>query len=259
MDPLKLTCDTVIAELDGALRAGTPEQVSVSTAAHISGCAGCRGGLALLVSAMADATDDPGACAVCQDDLAAYVEQERADAVGAATSYPHVWRHLWRCPSCFADYLTTLEWLDAEQADLVAPLRLPANTVIERAIGVIRRIVLSRSVLALVLPPPPLALAPLRGSGGDGFVLFEDGGGPAQAQITISVSDSGDGTWELSVTTRPPIVGLLRLSAGATRMAAAFNGDGSATIGAIPFTLLSDQNSPDLELIVLPVRDANQA
>lgn len=124
----------------------------------------------------------------------------------------------------------------------------------QQAITAIRRIIIDRAVLALALPPPPLALAPSRGMGGDGFVLFEDGENPSQAHFTVMVRDSGDGTWQMEVTTSPPLVGLLRLSAGTKRFTVPFFPDGRATINAIPFSLLADREAPDLELIVLPVQ-----
>lgn len=116
------------------------------------------------------------------------------------------------------------------------------------------RIVIERAVLALALPAQQIAGAPLRGYGGDGFVLFDDGGRSGDSHFTVTVRDSGDGTWQMEVITRPPLVGLLRLSSGATRLTAPFSPDGSATISAIPFDLLADQSAPDLELIVLPAQ-----
>lgn len=184
------------------------------------------------------------------------MEQERTDPGGAAAVYGHVWRHMWSCPSCLEDYLVAGEWLEAERAGQLAPLKLPARSPVERAIGAIRRIVLSRAVLSIALPPPQIALAPLRGAGGDGFVLFEDGEGSPQAHLTVLVRDSGDGTWELIVRTNPPVVGRLRVASGDTQLTAPFLGDGSATISAIPFALLADQQAPDLELIVVPVERA---
>lgn len=250
------SCELLIAELEGALRARSFERLPLSVPAHISACPRCRAGLTLLVSACADAVPDPGDCDRCQADLAAFMEQEHTDAAGAAAAYGHVWRHLWSCLVCLEDYLVAGEWLEAEQAGLLAPLKLSTRTPIERAIGAIRRIVLTRSVLTLAIPPPQIALAPQRGVGGDGFVLFEDNEGSPQAHLTVLVRDSGDGTWELIVRTSPPVVGLLRVAAGDTRLTAPFLGDGSATISAIPFALLADQQAPDMELIVLPVQSA---
>jgi len=246
----------VIAELEGALRARSLERLPPAVTAHINACPRCRAGLALLVSAVADAAHDPGDCELCQADLAAFMEQERTDPAGAAAAFGHVWHHVWSCPSCLEDYLVAGEWLEAEQAGQLAPLQLPARSPIERAIGAIRRIVLARSVLAIALPPPQIVMAPLRGAGGDGFVLFEDGEGSVHAHLTVLVRDSGDGSWELIVRTNPPVVGLLRVASGDTQLTAPFLGDGSATISAIPFALLADQQAPDLELIVLPVQRA---
>lgn len=256
MDTRNQSCEAVIAEVARALRAEPPVQPPATIVAHLSSCPRCRAGLALFVSAAASTAPDSGGCEPCQADLAAFLERERTDPDGAAADYPHVWQHLWTCPDCLDDYLTSRSWLEEEQAGLVAPLRLPTPSLVERAIGAIRRIVIERAVLRLALPSPQLALAPVRGPGGDGFLLFEDGENPSQAHFTVMVRDSGDGTWQMEVITRPPLVGLLRLSAGETRLTAPFLPNGSATIRAIPFSLLADGDAPDIELIVLPVDGA---
>lgn len=254
MDTQNQSCEAVIAEVERFLLVWPAGRAPASIAAHISSCPRCRAGLALLVGATAGNEPDRAACEQCQTDLAAFLEQERADADGAIRAFPRVWQHLWCCPDCLDDYLTSRAWLEEEQAGQIAPLRLPAPGPVGRAISAIRRIVIERSVLALALPSPQLALGPLRGLGGDGFVLFEDGEGSPQAHFTVVVRDSGDGTWQMEVTTRPALIGFLRLSAGETRLTAPFSSNGSATISAIPYSLLADHNAPDLELIVLPAQ-----
>jgi hypothetical protein len=161
--------------------------------------------------------------------------------------------HIGACPDCLGDYLLAVERLEAEGAGVAVPLQSPLAGMLERASGPTRRIVLSRAALALSLPPPQVALGPLRGFGADDHILFSDGDGMAQAQLTVMVRDSGNGTWEMVVNTTPPIVGLLRVSSGARRMTAPFANDGSATISAIPYTMLVAQEAPDVELIILPV------
>lgn len=256
MDMLKPSCEDVTAQLEEALRTGAFERVNAPAAAHISACPRCWAGLALLVSTAANPKSDLDECDGCQADLAMFMEQERLDPARAMGNYPQVWRHLWGCPDCLDDYLTAAEWLQAEQAGEITPLQAPVGRPLKRAISASRRIVLPRSVLALAIPAPQIALSPLRGFGGDGFVLFEDQEGGTQAHLTVMVRDGGNGTWQMVVTTKPPVVGMLRLTAGDTKLTAPFLSDGSATINAIPFSLLSDHEAPDVELIVLPVRDA---
>lgn len=254
MDSGNYSCEFVIAEVERVVRARPPGQLSAAMAEHISECPRCRAGLVLFVGAATSVTPGGADCEQCQADLAAFLEQERTEQEGAVTRFPHVWQHLWSCPDCLDDYLTSRSWLAEEQAGQIAPLHLPTASPVERAITAIRRIIIDRAVLALALPPPRLALAPTRGVGGDGFVLFEDGENFSQAHFTVMVRDSGDGTWQMEVTTSPPLTGLLRLSAGETRFTVPFLPDGRATISAIPFSLLADREAPDLELIVLPVQ-----
>lgn len=254
MDMRNQSCEAAIAEVARFIRAGPAGHVPASIATHISSCPRCRAGLALLVGTMTSAVPDGTECEQCQVDLAAYLDTERADREAAIAGYPHVWRHLWRCPDCLDAYLTSLAWQEEEQAGRIAPLRQATPGLVEQALTAIRRIIIKRSVLALALPPPALALAPLRSPGGDGFVLFEDGENPLHAHFTVMVRDNGDGSWQMVVTTRPPLFGLLRLSAGETRLTASFLPDGSATIDEIPFSLLAEREAPDIELIVLPVQ-----
>lgn len=238
MDSVRAICKAVDAELASAARARSFAHVPVSVAAHIGTCPRCRAGLAGLAAAVRAAAD-PAACALCRADLAAFLAHERADAASAAAAYQHVWRHLWGCPGCLAGYLG-----DGAQPGPEAGGAAP------------RRILLTRALLRLALPAAQIARAPTRGHGGDGFVLFEDGASDEEAHLTVMVRDSGDGTWQMVVITRPPIIGKLRLSAGTTRMVAPFSSDGRATLSAIPFALLADHVAPDLELIILPADHA---
>lgn len=176
------------------------------------------------------------------------------DAALSAQSLHHlsadVAAHIAACPDCLASYLRAAERLELRHAGDDDPTHGLAGL----SAGPIRRVVLSRAVLKLALPPARVARAPVRGLGDDEYVLYSDGEGVAQSQLTVMVRDSGDGTWEMVVSTTPPLVGLLRLAAGATRMMAPFLSDGSATLKAIPFALLLSEKAPDLELIILPVR-----
>jgi len=251
MQSPKPSCEATTAVLEQALAAGSLHRPPASVVEHLASCAHCQGRLAAAIGALAEAEGAAIDCEACQAGLAALSAQEPADWAGAIAAYPLVWRHLWSCPACLDDYLTALERAPGAQAGTLREAGLPGQ-----AIAAIRRITVPRSVLALALPPPRLSASPLRGHGDNEFVIFEDGGYDPQAHLTVTVRDSGDGTWELTVTTHPPVVGRLRLSAGTTRLVSEFRGDGSATIHQIPFALLGDEAAPDLELIIVPVHAA---
>src|SRR5438093_847480 len=96
-------CREVRSFLQEAIQSKNPALPSPPWIAHIAGCALCRGALALLTAAVVErpAIPDPTNCAVCQEHLASYIDQEADTGVHAALqAYPQVWWHLWVCPAC---------------------------------------------------------------------------------------------------------------------------------------------------------------
>ena len=90
-------------------------------------------------------------CEQCQADLAAFIDFERDSPARAATTYPHVWRHLCVCSACSQTYRCTQTLLAAERSGQLVPIRLLMRTA-QRPAAAIRRVRLNQQMLALAEP-----------------------------------------------------------------------------------------------------------
>src|SRR5215216_2865099 len=142
-------CHQVIAELSQVLQEHPPAPLSDASYKHMSRCSRCRAGLLLLARAFDPEPNLLGtgiACDSCQTDLAAYVDLEAEDAALAATTYPHVWWHLWTCQECAETYDLTHMLLDAQHAGQLVPL-YPPQRAMRHALPVFQHLRLTRPIL----------------------------------------------------------------------------------------------------------------
>src|SRR5262245_35706021 len=146
-------CRGVIAEFIKALESQDLGYLSPALYRHLSVCDRCHDGMLLLMSGLDPRLCRHGAgysCEQCQADLAAFIELELDDPAQAAASYPHVWRHLWVCWACARTYEYTHTLLAAERSGWLMSPRLVAAA--QRSAPIIRRVRLTRQLLALAIP-----------------------------------------------------------------------------------------------------------
>lgn len=249
MDSDAQNCDQVLAAIASAMHANRPANLSVSLYEHLSTCTRCRTGVVLLLSGFAPEsgrTETDEACASCQADLAAFIDHEAKNPALAAATYPHVWWHLWTCPTCSQTYRFTRTLLDAHQSGELPSLRLPKTTT--QPARVSHQVRLSRRTLQLALPIRASRSVVMRGSS-DRYVIFDDPDRePEKRQFTIIVQEQDDGHWQMIVTKKPPLDGLLVLTSGDLRLVAPFTPDGTAIIDNINSEVLLHPNNPDIEI-----------
>ena len=92
---------------------------------HINGCESCLEALRLLSESFSlpPAAHSPNnTCPACLSSLAAYIELEQRDPLGAARTFPSVWWHLWSCPACAETYHLTYDLLAASREGAIPPL-----------------------------------------------------------------------------------------------------------------------------------------
>jgi hypothetical protein len=248
-------CATASAAVEWALRAQSATAIPADVLAHLSSCPRCRAGLLLTLRALAEKAGPPAdtsLCADCQIELAAFVEQERANPAYAAEHYPAVWSHLWTCRSCAEEYVTVHALLDAEQDSALPQLLAPEPVLRQSVPHSFQHILLTRGMLTAMLPPRSAAWATYRGSQQQGFVLFDASDAKPMRQVTIVVREEDRDLWCLTVTTVPPVRGVLLLTAGVKSFTASFTAEGIATILNIPTQLLTHPDAPDLEIALQP-------
>ncbi|GAB4446729.1 MAG: hypothetical protein OHK0015_50310 [Chloroflexi bacterium OHK40] len=112
-------------------------------------------------------------------------------------------------------------------------------------------IVLTRRALQLALPATEVA----RGGSEDVYVLFDGTEGDPPRRLTIVVTeDSERSSWDMQVTTAPPVSGRLLVTVGVQSFSGRFDGSGAVAITGIPSVLLADEDGPPFELAILPPR-----
>ena len=154
MDADFSACRGVIAEFMKALESQELGYLSSALYRHLSVCGRCRAGMLLLTRGLDPRLCRHGAgysCEQCQADLAAFIEIELDNPAQAAATYPHVWRHLWACWACARTYEYTHMLLAAERSGWLAPPQLLVGAT-QRPAPIIRRVRLTRQILALAIP-----------------------------------------------------------------------------------------------------------
>jgi hypothetical protein len=147
-------CRSVLAKIMQALESQDLAHLSPTLYRHLSACGHCRAELLLLVRRLGPQLYRHGArysCEQCQADLAAFIDLELGSPVQAAATYPHVWRHLCVCWACSQTYECTHTLLAAERSGQLVPLHLLMRAA-QRPAPVIRRVHLTRQILALAIP-----------------------------------------------------------------------------------------------------------
>jgi hypothetical protein len=250
MHTAKLDCSAVIAEVEAALQAATPPQITSASIAHISGCPRCQAGLTLLIRAAAH-NDAQGqiSCADCEAQLAAFLEIERIDPAQAVARHHALWRHIWSCADCLEDYLLAHTLLAAEADSTFPPLQLPTRKASPYPNLAPIHVVLTRRALQMALPPRYTGTT--RGGSSDSHMLYSNTLANAR-QITIVVREQASNTWSLQVTIDPPLSGVLLLTTGDERFAEPFLPMGSAIINKLPARLFIDPQAPALEISIVP-------
>lgn len=249
MDLEAHNCNQILATIASALHTNRPASLGIAIYSHINTCDRCRTGLLLLrgFALDPDQAETDQECASSQADLAAFIELEMQDAALAAATYPHVWWHVWTCPTCAETYRFTHMLLDAHQAGELPPLRPPQFTIPSKA-NIIQQIRLPRDILLLTLPKHGPSRAVMRGTA-NRYVLFDESQRePEQRQCTIVAQEQADGNWQIIVTKRPARDALLVFTSGDLRLVAPFSPEGTATIGNIDPQVLLEPNSPDIEI-----------
>lgn len=248
-------CSYVIAEVAHALQQKTVAGLSPSAYHHLITCDRCRAGLLLLVGATvpsANAPTSPQICDLCQSQLAAFIDLESSDPVSAAATYPQVWWHLWTCHTCSQTYEFIRMLIESEKSGALQPMRISVHPP-QTAAASIWRVPLTRSTLRLSLPSREPVFAITRGTPTDTYVLYDEAEDePEPRELMITVQKQAGDVWQMVARMQPPPEGLLVLAAGALRLVAPFESDGTAVIQDIADDLLIDPQSPDLEVSVMP-------
>lgn len=217
-------------------------------AAHVAGCANCRGALAALLAELAlpGGTPAPLPCANCQEALPAFADMARARGERAAIErYPAVWWHLWTCEDCADDYRLILALAAAEAAGALAPLPL--------ATPALPQIHLPRSFLYGALAPHA-ALGAHWGGGDDELLVAEEQ--QAGYQIAVLVQPRND-AWLVGVTVAPPLAGWVIARFHTQIFRAPLDANGVAHFTDVPADLLTGAAGPDLTITIEP--DAHAA
>jgi hypothetical protein len=220
------------------LAEGDPAPPPADLAAHVAGCARCRGALAATLAGLIGPPPPADAgCAACEEDLPAALDLERAQgASAAARRYPHVWWHLWTCADCAEIYQATASLLDAEAVGLIdAPPRLAAAPA--------PALRLARSFLHQVFAPHA-ALGPAWGDDAEPMLVAEDD--LPGCRIAIYVSQTAADRWTIELQVNPPIQGDVVIAFGASIFRARLDAGRSARIGGLPTELLTNRAGPDM-------------
>ena len=217
---------------------------------HVVGCAECRGALLLLMTTLLNVPAAEGiSCEQCQEDLAAYIDEEiAAGARSAARAFPEVWWHLWTCPDCAEIYQVTLAIVTDTPQPERAPAAASASPVWLAAVLSATRawlFELPRSILNLSFDPGPL-LVPMGDEDETPLVLLDreqDG-----HQIVLDVQPQGDGQWSAQVAVAPPLSGTVSLALGEATYHAPLDAQGHAHLGDLPDAQLAAVDGPGLRL-----------
>lgn len=227
----------------------TPSPITPTLCAHIAACPSCRTALFLLASDLLQIAvpETPLPCDQCMDDLPAYIDLERDEGIQvAATTYPHIWWHLWTCADCAETYQMTLAIQAAEATGALTPIPLasliqplPAHPLTR----LIRSVKLPRPVIFRALVP--IAGAQLSGGTPSDALIHDDEDANYELRTTVQ---KRHGAWHVLVQIDPPISGDAVIQFGSDTFRAAFDHAGAAQIGPIPAELLLAADGPDLDL-----------
>ena len=238
-----ITCAQSLSWVQQALK--TRQSAPAGLALHIANCPVCRPALALLMAQILDMppVSTRTTCAVCQADLAAFIDAEEADGLEALRTYPHVWWHLWQCNSCAETYELTRDLLLADQQGqfTIQPTSNPTRGREPFGQVLVR---LTREYLNLALPIPSAQLGVARGEIGE-TVVYESS--PAEEpNISLALEQHPDSSWNVTVQVTPPTSGWIALQMGPHLYNAQFNSDGRAIIAAIPSAVVAALDGPGL-------------
>lgn len=221
-------------------------------AAHVAGCAHCRGALAAIFAQLLGRPPRPAGCDACAEDLPAFVEAEaELGAAAAARLFPELWWHLWTCPDCAEAAAAIAAMVAAEARGLIPPP--PTSPTPSAALWplaglpALPPISLDRALLHAVFVPQ-LQLGATWGGGADAQFLAEHE--LPGCRVTIAVRQSDDGHCELEVAVEPPVAGTVVVRFGALRYSGALVDGLRATIGALPLALFTDRDGPDMLLSI---------
>lgn len=245
-------CTEVHAWVTAQQDPATPPVPSAALCAHVAGCARCRNALRLLTADLLAVPLEvaPTSCDQCQDDLAAYIDLERAEGREAAIrAYAQVWWHLWTCADCAESYHLVLALLAAEANNALPPIPLrslvgglSARTPAPR----IPAFTLRRAILIGALVPH---FGASMGGDDEGAIVYEDD--EEGYEIRTSVRRH-NGQWSVVVALDPPIVGMVVVTIGAESFRARLDLRGQAVIGPLPAELLASPHGPDMAIRIDP-------
>jgi hypothetical protein len=214
-------------------------------AAHVAGCAHCRGALtATLAAFYAPAAPEPLSCAACSALLPAYLDLEQAQGTpAAARRYPNVWWHLWVCPECAEQAHLVSTLLDAEADGMImAPPRARIQSV-----PLVPTLRFARAFLAELLAPQ-LELG-TAWSGADGRMVIAEDELPG-CRVVIAVRQRDSTYCDLEIRIEPPVTGSVVVTFGAESFRAPLLAGRQAVVEALPVTLLTDRAGPDLTIAI---------
>jgi hypothetical protein len=243
-------CQEVRSFLQEAIQSKNPAPPLPPLIPHIAGCMLCRGALALLTAAVIDRLTPPGptTCAVCQEHLAAYIDQEADAGIHAALqAYPQVWWHLWVCRACAETYQFTRTLLDTERVGILEPLPTPhpALRAQSQRLPIIR---LTRAFLALAFCTQPSRARGVVEADDSNMVLFDTESSGHRVQMWVV--QPTDRAWSITVATTPPIAARFTIALGELHFRARFDAHGVAIISDIPAAALQSTEGPDLVGII---------
>ncbi len=207
---------------------------------HLASCDACRGIFALYLADAVGVAVPPGpiGCDDCDQDIAAFIDMERAEGTQAArVAFPKLWWHLWTCPSCAETYRLTRLVLSSERLPHSDPPRRPR---------VQRLAYLDRAYLAGTFDYSYVTMGARRGNPGVPIVISSSEPGETP-QFSLSIQRQRDGEWTLQVTMQPAPSAWLLAQLGPLEERARFGEDGHANIENVSAELLLSSDGPDLE------------
>jgi hypothetical protein len=178
----------------------------------------------------------------CQDDLPAFIDLETSNGTYLAIhEYPHVWWRLWIDTDLAEVYRLTTHLISAEQAGVLAPLKLPALADQQAKCQVVAQLSLSGTFLHRAFASQQL-LGLARGASDDAPVVVEVG----DAEYTIRIQKQADGAHTLTIIIVPPVNGYAIISRGELVLRASFDAHGVAVLQDVADHLLADHRDIDL-------------
>lgn len=237
----ELSCEQV----RNLLVAADPPTPALS--AHVTSCPRCRGALVAILAARY-AVPPPAHAPTCDtmDDLSAYLDLECATGTAAAAArFPHVWWHLWVCPACAEEARLTRALLAAEEVGALTAVPAGAPPSPARWPG----LSLPRAFLHSAFTPQ-VALGAAWGEADELTLVAEEKAGAYR--VALYAHAGGPDSWALSVVVYPPVRARAVLRFGDDVFHAPFDWSGTATVAAVPATLLTGRGGPPLEVSIEP-------